>query len=109
MLRTSTDRGSVLLGKSSHGRQGAVARGESVKDSALDTHRLVFPKYAMGTQLGQPDVEDIVALCLTGRKEWGQNDQPTKSRIKTTAYHDEEPLVSALLWMKLGLVYVTMM
>lgn len=35
-----------------------------MKDAMMDTHRLVFPKYTMSTQLGQPDIEEIMALCL---------------------------------------------
>lgn len=35
-----------------------------MKDAPMDTHRLIFPKYTMSTQLGQPDVEDVMALCL---------------------------------------------
>lgn len=34
----------------------------------MNTHGLVFLKHTMGTQLGQPDVEDVMALCLTGRR-----------------------------------------
>lgn len=39
-----------------------------MKDAMVDAHRLVLPKYTVGTQLGQPDVEDVMALCLTWRK-----------------------------------------
>lgn len=61
-----TDRCSVFLGKRGHCWQGARAHRESVEDAMMNTHRLIFPEHAMGTQLGQPDVEDVMALCLTG-------------------------------------------
>lgn len=72
-----TDRCSVLLGESGHGWQGARAQGKSVKHATMNTQCLVFPKHTMGTQLGQPDVEELVVLCLTGRWERKQQ-QHTK-------------------------------
>lgn len=35
-------------------------------DAMMNTHGLVFLKHTMGTKLGQPDVEEVMALCLTG-------------------------------------------
>lgn len=63
-----TDRCSVLMGETGHRRQSALAPGERVEDAAVDAHRLVLPIYAMGAQLGEPDVEEVVALCLA----WGE-------------------------------------
>lgn len=60
---------SVFLGERGHGWQGALTDGESMKDPMMNTHRLVFSKHTVGTQLGEPDIEEIMALCLTGRKE----------------------------------------
>lgn len=48
-----------------HGRQRARGHGQSMEDAALDAHGLVLPEDAVGAQLGQPDVEQVVALCLT--------------------------------------------
>lgn len=58
---------SVFLGERCHGWQGALTDGESVKDPMMNTHRLVFPEHTVGTQLGEPDIEEIMALCLAGR------------------------------------------
>ena len=35
----------------------------------MDAHRLVLPEHTMCTQLRQPDVEEVMALCLTTRRE----------------------------------------
>ncbi len=63
-----TDHCSVSLREGGHGRQVARAQGQSMKYTVMNTHCLVLPKYAVGTQFRQPDVEDVMALCLTGRK-----------------------------------------
>lgn len=34
----------------------------------MNTHGLIFLKHTVGTQLGQPDVEDLMTLCLTGKR-----------------------------------------
>lgn len=48
-------------------RQGAWCQGQSIKDAMMNTHRLILLKHTVGNQLGQPDVEQVVALCLNGR------------------------------------------
>lgn len=40
-----------------------------MKDTTMDTHRLIFPEYTMCTQLCQPDVENVMALCLMREKK----------------------------------------
>lgn len=67
-LYFSTDRCSVFLGKSGHSWQGARSQGQSMTDAMVNTHGLIFLKHTMGTKLGQPDVEDVMALCLTGSR-----------------------------------------
>lgn len=69
---------SVFLGEGGHGWQGALTDGESVKDPMMNTHRLVFPKHAVGTQLGEPDIEEIMALCLQG----GRKERKQQTRIQ---------------------------
>jgi len=64
-LGVSTDRVPGGLGA----RLGVGAHGESVKDAVMDANRLVLPEHAMCAQLRQPDVEDVVALRLRGRKQ----------------------------------------
>lgn len=50
----------------------------------MDSHCLIFPIYTMGTQLGQPDVEDIMALCLTERRGTEKTKEDTQELKKRT-------------------------
>ena len=57
-----TDR--IPVGKAGHGGQVPLAQGEGVQDPTVDTQCLVLLEDAVGAQLGQPDVEQLVALGL---------------------------------------------
>ena len=58
-----TDR--VPVSQAGHGGQVPLALGEGVQDPAVDAHGLVLLEDAVSAQLGQPDVEELVALGLT--------------------------------------------
>lgn len=74
----STDRSSVSLGYSSHSWQGVGRHGQCMKDAMMNTHGFIFPKHTVCTQLGQPDVEDVMALCLRKEGRARQREQENK-------------------------------
>ncbi len=66
-MNTNAHHHSVSLCKTCHGRQSAAGYcREGFKDPVVQVYSLVFLEMPMGSQFGQPDVEDIVTLCLEG-------------------------------------------
>lgn len=66
--RPSTDRSSVSLGYGGHRWQRVGSQRQRVEDAVMNAHGFVFLEHAVGAELGQPDVENLLALCLTGRR-----------------------------------------
>lgn len=71
--RLCADRGSVPLGEGGHSWQGVGRQRQGVEDAVMNAHGFVFPKDAVGAQLGQPYVENLLALCLESRKRETQS------------------------------------
>lgn len=52
ILKISTDRCIVLLGKSGHHWEGARCKGQGMKDTLVNAHCFIFFKHTVSRQLG---------------------------------------------------------